>query len=103
MQLETIPIKLLIDTGCHGSLLRPYIAEKYFPEHIYQSNTPITTCAGTKHSKFKAKIPLLREFNIPTSFEFILFPFHEYFDGIIGLRDLKKTRSKNGPRKSDVK
>ncbi|GJQ65376.1 hypothetical protein Trydic_g7487 [Trypoxylus dichotomus] len=34
IQLKTIPVKLLIDTGCHGFLLRPYIAEKYFPESI---------------------------------------------------------------------
>lgn len=90
IQLKNIPVKLLIDTGCHGSILRPYIAEKYFPDKIYHSNTPISTCTGTKTSKYKAKINLFKELNINDSFEFILFPFHDYFDGIIGLRDLRK-------------
>ncbi|KAF2881293.1 hypothetical protein ILUMI_24881 [Ignelater luminosus] len=77
-------------TGCHCSMLRPYIAEKYFPDTIFRKRTPIPTCAETKFSHFKAKIPLLEEFNISDSFKFILFPFHDYFDGILGLGDLRR-------------
>ncbi|GJQ79206.1 hypothetical protein Trydic_g5452 [Trypoxylus dichotomus] len=72
------------------TLLRPYIAEKYFPERIYRHCTPISTCAGTKTSQYKANVSLLEELNIPDSFEFILFPFYDYFDVILGLRDLKR-------------
>ncbi|KAK9711666.1 hypothetical protein QE152_g25331 [Popillia japonica] len=89
-KLAEVPVKLLIDTGCYGSLLRLYIAEKYFPDKIFQYNTPISTCAGTKTSQYKANISLFKELSISEPFEFILFPFHNYFDGILGLRDLKR-------------
>lgn len=82
IELKDVPIKLLIDTGCYGSLLRPYI--------IFQHNTPISTCAGTKTSQYKANISLFKELSISEPFEFIFFPFHDYFDGILGLRDLKR-------------
>ena len=48
IQIKKPPLKLLIDTGCHPSILRPYIAEKYFTNKIFKSDTPIVTCAGKK-------------------------------------------------------
>lgn len=85
------PMKLLIDTGCHPSLIRPYIAEKHYPETIFSSNTPIVTCAGSREANFKAHIPIFKEFfPLDDKLEFVLFNFHNYFDGIIGIRDLRK-------------
>ncbi|GJQ67586.1 hypothetical protein Trydic_g8392 [Trypoxylus dichotomus] len=67
-----------------------HIAEKCFPEKIYQYSTPISTCAGTKTSQYKNNISLFEELNILDAFEFILFPFHDCFDGILGLRGFKR-------------
>lgn len=91
IQIQNPPIKLLIDTGCHPSILRPYIAEKYYPKSIFKSETPIVTCAGTSKAIHKAHIPVFDELKPLTGdLEFVLFNFHEYFDGIIGTRDLRE-------------
>lgn len=81
----------MIDTGCHPSLIRPYIAENFYCNSIFKSNTPIVTCAGSREAQFKAHIPLFDEFKpLEGTLEFVLFNFHDYFDGIIGIRDLRK-------------
>lgn len=90
IEIKNPPLKLLIDTGCHASLLRPIIAETYFPEKIKLKKNPISTCAGTRYAQHIAKIPLLAEYELENTWlDFILFDFHEYFDGIIGIRDLR--------------
>lgn len=48
------------------------------------------TCIGKTNTQNKVKVPLLKEYNINTPLEFILFNFHDYFDGILGIRDLRK-------------
>lgn len=81
---------MLIDTGSHTSLIRPILAEQHFPNSIYTSKHTLVTCTGNSKTQFKSKIPLLQEFGINNELEFILYNFHDYFDGIIGLRDLRK-------------
>ncbi|KAK9875503.1 hypothetical protein WA026_007897 [Henosepilachna vigintioctopunctata] len=85
IEIKNPPIKLLIDTGCHPSSLRPYIAEKFFPDKIFRSETPIITCAGQSRSYSKAHIPIFDEFKrlnntLHQTIEFVLFEFHDYFE-----------------------
>lgn len=82
--------KLLIDTGCSFSIIRPYIIEKYHPECIFFDKTELKTCTGKATAEYKALVPPFAEFNTDKDIEFILYDFHEYFDGLIGFRDLQK-------------
>lgn len=100
MQINQLPyieipnynIRLLIDTGSHASLLRPSIAETHFPNLIEPYVSTLHTCAGSRKATSKAKIPLFLCFGITDSIEFILYPFHEYFDGILGIKDIRKLK-----------
>lgn len=83
-------MKLLIDTGCFTSILKPSIVEKYYPELIYHNPSCIKTSLGEKELRYRATIPAFSEFNSHYEIEFLLFDFHEYFDGILGLNDLLK-------------
>lgn len=69
-------------------MIRPSIVEKYFPENIYYEPTMIKTSTGEKPIQFRADIPAFPEFNSSNTITFLLFDFHEYFDGILGLGDL---------------
>lgn len=80
----------MIDTGSHASLLRPSIAEEHFSEAIVTHTSTLQTCAGSRKATQKAKIPLFLCYGITEPIEFILYPFHEYFDGILRLNDLRK-------------
>lgn len=72
------------------SILSPIVAEKYFPELIYQYTTHIKTAVGESKSTFKADIKAFPEFNSSHVIQFVLFRFHSHFDGLIGLNDLRK-------------
>jgi hypothetical protein len=92
IQLSYPPVKLLIDTGCYKSIIRPGIAEKYFPFDIYHEPSKIKTSTGGKPIRFKAKTQAFPELNNDKIIEFLLFDFHEYFDGILGLKDLREMK-----------
>lgn len=47
-------MKLLIDTKCYTSIIRPSIAEKYYSLCIYQESCSIKTATGQKKLKYKA-------------------------------------------------
>ncbi|KAL1492570.1 hypothetical protein ABEB36_010810 [Hypothenemus hampei] len=47
---------------------------------------------GTRKATEKATIPLLANYGLTTPVEFILYPIHEYFDGILGIKDLCKLK-----------
>lgn len=66
------------------------MAENYFPETIIRSNTIIITCTGKREAQFITKIPLFPE--VLSLKDFVLFNFHDYFDGIICIRDLRKLK-----------
>jgi hypothetical protein len=85
-------MKLLIDTGCYGSIIRPSIAEQYYPSTIFQDTCVIKTATGQKKLKYKADIPAFDELKTGKTLNFMLYDFHEFFDGIIGTRDLLKMK-----------
>ena len=45
---------------------------------------------GSQKTKFQGSIPLLFELGINTNIDFILFNFHDFFNGVLGLNDLMK-------------
>lgn len=90
IKIKNPPLKLLIDTGCNISILRPYFAEHYYPNTIFKHTTPIRTCAGSRIAEYKAQFNAFPEFNTDCKFNFVLFTFHNYFDGIIGMETLKQ-------------
>jgi hypothetical protein len=92
IQIQHPPLKLLVDTGCFVSIIRPSVAETNFPSSIYYGNSKIKTATGEKEIKFKADIPAFSEFCSNDIFRFLLYDFHDFFDGIIGLRDLLKLK-----------
>jgi hypothetical protein len=92
IKIQNPPLKLLIDTGCFVSIIRPSVAETYFPSSIYHENSKIKTATGEKELKYKADIPAFSEFCSDDNFKFLLYDFHDFFDGIIGLRDLLKLK-----------
>lgn len=83
-------LKLLIDTGCNINMIRPIVAEHYFPEYIVKSPSVLKTPLGDKTVLGKVTIPAFPEFQVNKDIEFTLFPFSDYFDGIIGLKELHK-------------
>lgn len=83
-------MRLLIDTGCSKTIIRPYIIQNYYPDCAYTDTTKIKTCHGQTKVQFKAQIPAFEEFNTDTTFNVLVFDFHEFYDGLIGFEDLSK-------------
>lgn len=88
VQISNPPIKLLIDTGCFTSIIKPSIIENYKPESIIHEPSSLKTSLGEKSIRYRATIPAFPDFKSDHQIEFLLFNFHEYFDGILGLKDL---------------
>lgn len=73
-------------------MIRPIVAELYFPEHIIKSPSILKTPLGDKEVLGKVTIPAFPEFKVNKNIEFTLFPFSDYFDGIIGLEELRRLK-----------
>jgi hypothetical protein len=50
-------MKLLIDAGCYGSIIRPSIVEEYYTSTIFPDTCIIKTATGQGKVKYKANIP----------------------------------------------
>ncbi|KAL1493666.1 hypothetical protein ABEB36_009364 [Hypothenemus hampei] len=85
---ENNKAKFLIDTGSSRSILRPTIAEKFYPNCIYRASNIIKTAMGKEETQFQANIFALREYGCDHEISFILYDFHDFFDGILGLSDM---------------
>ena len=92
VEISKPPMKLLIDTGCYVSIIRPSIAENHFPNYIYHEPAELKTAIGKKLIRFRADIPAFRELQTKLKINFLLFDFHDYFDGILGFGDLLKMK-----------
>ena len=73
-------------------MIRPIVAERFYPEYIVKSPSVLKTRLGDKKVLCKIRIPAFPEFQIKKDIEFTLFPFSDYFDGIIGLEELRKLK-----------
>lgn len=84
-------IKLLIDSGSTKSFIDPNIAFKLFPKEIISDPFIVSTVFQQSSHKYSMHMPASRIFNLPAEkkLKFYLFKFHNIFDGLIGLDNLK--------------
>lgn len=80
---ENLPLKFLIDTGSNHSFINPELVP---PDRTYKIDPITITTAFNAHTIDKAiTFPCFKEFKQTTPINLILFKFHQYFDGLIGL------------------
>lgn len=84
-------MKLLIDSGSTKSFLNPKLANKHFSNRIRDDPFTVSTVFQQSSHKHSVTIPAPRIFKLPknTDLKFYLFKFHNVFDGLIGLDNLK--------------
>lgn len=83
-------MKLLIDTGCSKTIIRPHIIENFYPNYMYTNTTKIKTCHGETDIQFHAEIPAFDEFYSDKTLDVLVYNFHDFYDGLIGFEDLSK-------------
>lgn len=89
IQISKPPLKLLIDTGSTKSFLNPEIASKYYYDKISYEPFIVSTIFQTSSHDYCTEIPIFPEFNQNDHLKFYLFNFHNVYDGLIGLDNLK--------------
>lgn len=84
-------IKLLIDSGSTKSFINPELAFKCFPNCIRNDPFIVSTVFQKSAHQYSAEIPASKIFELPkqTNLKFYLFKFHNVFDGLIGIDNLK--------------
>ena len=86
-------LKVLIDTGSTKSFIRPEIAQKYFKNSIKKDPFKIFTAHGTSFENFSTII-CSKIFKENKSLKFYLFNFHNQFDCLLGIDNLKLLETK---------
>lgn len=84
-------LKFLIDSGSTKSFIDPNLAQKFYPNHIGYEPFIVSTVFQQSAHQYSAQIPASKIFNLPNKkyLKFYLFKFHNIFDGLIGLDNLK--------------
>lgn len=82
-------MKLLIDTGSTKSFINPKIAHENYPNQILLEPFTVSTVFQSETHQHCADIPIFPEFKQNVNLKFYLFKFHNIFDGLIGLDNLK--------------
>lgn len=82
-------LKILIDTGASKSFINP---EYVNPKCIQTLEKPIEIKAILNSYNIDSKIslPIFPEFNQLGYLDFLVFKFHNYFDGLLGIDNLQK-------------
>lgn len=82
---------MLIDSGSTRSFLDPDVAFKLFPYSIQNDPFIVSTVFQKSSHEYSALMPTAKIFNLPTqtNLKFYLFRFHNDFDGLLGLDNLK--------------
>lgn len=70
-------------------MISPDVIQKYFPNNIYFENLEIKTASGNIPINKYALIPCFRELRSNGYLKMIILKFHKFYDGIIGLDDLR--------------
>jgi len=76
---------MLIDTGASNSFLNPDMTPTYTATELTE---PIFINTSTHKIYHRARFVTLRELNERRAYDFLLFYFHPYFDGIVDLESL---------------
>lgn len=85
-------LKFLVDTGASASFINPELTDPDTHEII---DPILITTVFNKH-KLNRQVTLsaFKEFNTEEKFKFLVFKFHSYFDGLIGLEMMKRLQAK---------
>nr|CAH7733080.1 unnamed protein product [Callosobruchus chinensis] len=87
-------LKCLIDTGSTRSFITPTIAERFFRRSIVKDPFKISSAHGTSVEQYSITIPSSNIFNLrDVNLKFHLFKFHQHFDCLLGLDNLKLLNS----------
>lgn len=86
------PLRFLIDTGASSSFINP---EFIHPDDVLNCSPIKITTIFTNHTlNREILLPKFVEFNQSGKLRFLVFKFHAYFDGLLGLDALKSLRAK---------
>jgi len=92
--LPKTKLKILIDSASTKSFIQPKIANKYFKNKIVFDPFKICTPHGSSTENFSIKINAFTIFqNDKQKLKFHLFDFHDHFDLLLGLDNLKLLKS----------
>lgn len=82
---------MLIDSGASKSFLDPKMAFKYFSKFIKEDPFIVSTIFQQSAHRYSANIPTSEIFNLSKEhkMKFHLFKFHDSFDGLLGMDNLK--------------
>lgn len=86
------PLRFLIDTGASVSFINPEFIEKH--HQIGCQPITITTILDKYKIDKKVILPVFTEFKEPGHLTFLVFKFHNYFDGLIGIDALTQIKAK---------
>lgn len=84
-------LKILIDSGSTRSFIDPNIAKNLYPNQIINDPFIVSTVFQKSAHQHSALIPASKLFKLPKNqnLKFYLFKFHNVFDGLLGLDNLK--------------
>lgn len=82
----------MIDTGASSSFINPEFIN--LNDQIECKPVTISTVLSKYRLNKSTKLPTFHEFNEPGQLNFLLFKFHNYFDGLLGLDILSELRAK---------
>lgn len=84
-------LKFLIDSGSTKSFIDPNIAKQLYPKQIMNDPFIVSTVFQKSAHQHSTLIPASSIFKLPENknLKFYLFKFHNVFDGLIGLDNLK--------------
>nr|CAH7765847.1 unnamed protein product [Callosobruchus chinensis] len=92
--LPEFKLKCLIDTGSTRSFITPAITEKFFRRSTVKDPFKISFAHGTSNEQSSITILSSKIFNLPdVNPKFHLFKFHQHFDCLVVLDNLKLLNS----------
>lgn len=86
------PLRFLVDTGASSSFIDPKFINEV--DQITRPPLTINTILGKHTVDREIKLPIFVEFKQNGSLSFLLFKFHNYFDGLLGLDALTTLEAK---------
>lgn len=82
----------MIDSGSSRSFLDPQIAFKLFPNSINYDPFVVSTVFQESSHEYSVNIPIPKIFRVKGQMKLFLFKFHEFFDGLIGMDNMKSLK-----------
>jgi hypothetical protein len=87
-------LEILIDTGASNSVLSPGPALKYFNNYPFKKPFTVKGLHKVVKDDRNVSYPLLSEFGVNQAIDFIVFDWHDRYDGLLGTEDLEKLDAK---------